>query len=503
VVGVRRRTRIATSVALTWALAAAVSAAGTPPEVKRYFKLWHKASKQLDRQQYAPALKTLQAIGAVAPDNPPHYSIARAHAALGHRDAAFAELRQAVELGGPTADGLRNAEELAVLRDDPRFDESVRAAELDEQAFTERTRTLYRAIDPRTAQAFESAEALAKAFDERGAELQRHQVLIPWRTFYARSIDLQNARIAALERYLTDHADAADRERALNDSVEAVVELREDYEGWGPEAQLVTERAERYLAEFPQGEHAAEVELKRAVAELRAFDNDDSAGRAATLGARTARALPLFEAVERAHSSTPQALWAQAWRLRALHEAAGGAITPAQRELYARIQTQLKDAEGGEALTDQVWGIARPALFQMSAETDFEGTDLAGRRWTLEAMRGHVVLVDFWATWCGPCMGEIPRLKEAYAKYHDRGFEIVGVSLDGGKREQFEKALAKHGIAWPQIWDGKGWQAAVARRFRIQGIPSPFLLDREGRVVAWDFEARGKKLADRVAQLVE
>ncbi|HWB60149.1 MAG TPA: TlpA disulfide reductase family protein [Chthoniobacteraceae bacterium] len=97
----------------------------------------------------------------------------------------------------------------------------------------------------------------------------------------------------------------------------------------------------------------------------------------------------------------------------------------------------------------------------------------------LAALRGKVVLVDFWATWCGPCMKEVPDVVAAYKKYHGQGFEIIGISLDQSKEKMLAVTQEKE-MTWPQYFDGKGWQNAMAVKFNIRSIPTMWLINKKG-----------------------
>ena len=108
------------------------------------------------------------------------------------------------------------------------------------------------------------------------------------------------------------------------------------------------------------------------------------------------------------------------------------------------------------------------------------------------------MLLDFWATWCGPCVMEVPNVVATYRKLHGQGFEIVGISLDNSK----DKLLAftkQRGMTWPQYFDGKVWSNDISSRFRVTGIPAMWLIDKKGYVR--NTEARGE-LASHVEKLL-
>jgi thiol-disulfide isomerase/thioredoxin len=112
---------------------------------------------------------------------------------------------------------------------------------------------------------------------------------------------------------------------------------------------------------------------------------------------------------------------------------------------------------------------------------------LDGREVNLEAYRDKVALIDFWATWCGPCVAKMPEVIEQYNKFHDQGFEIVGISFDDDKaaRETFVK---ERELVWPQFFDGNGWENQCGKKYSINSIPSMWLVDKDGRIA--DFNAQ-------------
>ncbi len=154
--------------------------------------------------------------------------------------------------------------------------------------------------------------------------------------------------------------------------------------------------------------------------------------------------------------------------------------------------------------------LALAELLKNPIEMKFTAAD--GRAVDVAALRGKVVLIDFWATWCGPCIQEIPNIVAAYQQYHDQGFEIVGISFDKApdpakpnpRHKTAEGVLAfatEKAMPWPQYYDGLHWNNVFGKQYGIQGIPAMFLLDKRGLVVSTN--ARGPKLAREIQRLLK
>jgi len=129
------------------------------------------------------------------------------------------------------------------------------------------------------------------------------------------------------------------------------------------------------------------------------------------------------------------------------------------------------------------------------------GTLLNGQPFDQQTLAGKVVLVDFWATWCGPCVAEIPNVLEQYEKYHAQGFEVVGISLDQD-RDALEKFVADRKIPWPILFEpseGDGWQHPLATYYGISGIPTVILIGRDGNVIT--LNARGERLGEELDKI--
>ena len=128
---------------------------------------------------------------------------------------------------------------------------------------------------------------------------------------------------------------------------------------------------------------------------------------------------------------------------------------------------------------------------------DFNEKDTAGKPLAIANYKGKVVLIDFWATWCGPCRAELPNVIATYKKYHNQGFEIIGISLDQDQAKLigFTKDM---NMTWPQYFDDQGWQNKLAVKYGIESIPATYLLDGNGRIIGRDL--RGDELTQAVAK---
>jgi thiol-disulfide isomerase/thioredoxin len=123
-----------------------------------------------------------------------------------------------------------------------------------------------------------------------------------------------------------------------------------------------------------------------------------------------------------------------------------------------------------------------------------------GKKLALSSFKGKIVLIDFWASWCGPCRKEMPHVVNLYKKYKDKGFEIYGVSLDQD-RSRWIDAIAKDGITWPQVSDLKYWESEAAKLYAVTGIPYTVLLDKEGKILSKGL--RGVELEKAISDALE
>ncbi len=142
-----------------------------------------------------------------------------------------------------------------------------------------------------------------------------------------------------------------------------------------------------------------------------------------------------------------------------------------------------------------------PASTEIGSEApELKLDDVNGKSVTLSSFRGKYVLVDFWASWCGPCRAENPNVLAAYNKFKNKNFTILGVSLDN-KKELWQKAIDKDGLPWQQISDLKGWQSGAAAKYGVQSIPMNFLVDPKGIIIGKNL--RGPDLEKKLEEAIK
>jgi thiol-disulfide isomerase/thioredoxin len=166
------------------------------------------------------------------------------------------------------------------------------------------------------------------------------------------------------------------------------------------------------------------------------------------------------------------------------------------KAVFAAIDSQWRNTPTGKQLAQRMDALT--AIVPGSLAPDFTQNDTSGRPLTLSSLRGHYVLVDFWASWCSPCRAENPNLVKQYKLYGDKGFRVLQVSLDD-KKEKWIKAIQQDSLPWLHVCDLKGWANEAGNLYAVTGVPASFLVDPQGKIVA--VRLRGEELNEQLAAI--
>jgi peroxiredoxin len=167
------------------------------------------------------------------------------------------------------------------------------------------------------------------------------------------------------------------------------------------------------------------------------------------------------------------------------------------REVYNAFTASVKSSYFGKKVGESV-NVTNGSTIGAQAP-DFTLADVNDQPVSLSSFKGKYVLIDFWASWCGPCRQENPNVVSAYAQYHPKGLEILGVSLDADKAA-WVKAIGADNLTWTHVSDLKRWDSDAARLYGVQAIPANFLLDKQGKIIAKNL--RGEELHSKLASLM-
>jgi peroxiredoxin len=282
------------------------------------------------------------------------------------------------------------------------------------------------------------------------------------------------ALIRELNEYLLKNPRADDRHQAYAALFNKAIE-----HDWFPENEAT---AQRYLKEDPDGPVKALAQIITIMAKAQAGHYEEALGR--------------YKELMNGLDHTDQEEFALSFAETFATSATTAGQFAVARQVYVTLQERFPESPNlRQKVTQEVTRldkVGKPA-------PSFSAQDLAGKTVRLESLRGKYVLVDFWATWCSPCIAELPRLQDAYRKFHDAGFEIVGVSLDETRSAVVDFVKVRK-LPWPEVHNGTAG-ADLVEAFGVNSIPATFLLDPDGTIIRLDL--RGPLLETTLAKLIK
>jgi thiol-disulfide isomerase/thioredoxin len=168
-------------------------------------------------------------------------------------------------------------------------------------------------------------------------------------------------------------------------------------------------------------------------------------------------------------------------------------------EIYTNLDKSVKETKTGKKVNQLLTELNSTEIGSIAP--DFSGKNPEGKEISLKESLGKVTIIDFWASWCGPCRVENPNVVAMYKELHDKGLNIIGVSLDNPNGAQaWKDAIAKDGLIWNHVSNLQGWKDPIAVQYKVQSIPATFILNKDGAIVAKNL--RGEELKAKVKELL-
>ena len=167
------------------------------------------------------------------------------------------------------------------------------------------------------------------------------------------------------------------------------------------------------------------------------------------------------------------------------------------KKLFSNLSKNLRNHSLGVELKYKIFEAEQMTAINKKA-ISFSQKDTSGIEISLSSFKGKYLLIDFWASWCGPCRAENPNIKNAYQKYKSKGFEVLGVSLDNDK-SAWTKAIINDSLTWTNVSDLKGWKNNIGQKYVVSAVPANYLLNKDGKIIAKDL--RGEKLIKKLIEI--
>ena len=285
--------------------------------------------------------------------------------------------------------------------------------------------------------------------------------------------ELRKARYAKVVAYLAANASAKDAEEALG----TAMDLAEEVEDWAK----ATQHADEYVAAHPKGSRLLDALSTKATSMSHVEGKKDDTKKAFEVAMKAVDVDPKY-----VNTAVGIYMACATWQVDSGDVAGAKATWQSLKDFYAESPLAGDVAKFAEGQLSTLEAVGKDA-------TPFPDTakDLEGKPVTVGDYKGKVLLIDFWATWCPPCRAEMPNVIAAYKKFHDKGFDIVGITLDHPGDEQKVKDFIKDkGMPWRQVYYADG-QNAVAEAYEAHSIPHTVLVDKDGKVLRVGLRGEG------------
>ena len=471
----------------------------------------------LDANSLDVALTSFAGMIRIIPASPMgHYHTACAYGRTGSADQAAAALRTAIDLGFSDIHRAGADPDLQALRSHSDWELLVAAMSTTLAAQREALHSSIRRLAAQEEPPFPALDSLNSYYDERYYDAHALRRVYSDAAAARSACEVVSHRLAALERFKQEHTGLDDRYGADLNMLVALEDLPEmDGRPWVLGREATVQVADRILSTYPDSAGAARAALWKVRAawygrEVDETDETDETSQMTEMSGMTetnqtaaeaaGQAITELLAVARRYPGTSGGGQALAEAIATKAEGTAGdleAVRPLVDELSNNFTLD------GETLGRYAYAVNEFVL-RLRGAPDFTVLDTDGQTWQLSALHGKVVLLDFWATWCAPCIAEMPTLIKIRDKYASEDFQILGVCLDQFERlplEEFRAWTAQREMTWPQIYDGIRWETPVARLYNVPGIPFPVLIGSDGKVMAAAGGARGESLEKELEEL--
>ena len=413
-----------------------------------------------------------------------NYHIACAYGRSGNTAKGIEHLQKLVDAGYDSPDNFKYDTDLESLKSDPLFEQIVQKANSNLKAGGEAISKGLPDYDAPSVK-FADLEEFDSWYKEQNSNLHRNSMA--WTTVEGTlaKIELEAQKLAAYRVFITDDLEY---DHGL-ERIRATASIFSMYEPWGAMSDAVESEVTNFLSASPSDAAKNEAFYFAGLAAAMKFTADDENRVAAYTNSNEylakvteesdfygpAQALTMINNLRLPNADTEN-----------LKSDFKSLINkyPDNKTIYRLISTQY-----GPGAVDMLWPI----------QIDLE--DIDGKLIKLADYNGKVLLIDFWATWCGPCRAELPNVVENYKKYHAKGFEIVSISADykdSTPLEDYRKWITEHEMTWRHTYDGEGWNTGLIKKFFVSSIPATFLVGPKGNLIAKGDELRGELLGEQI-----